>query len=148
MDYIVDLRKNSETFKKWIKIELNSEKNQIIYVPHGFGHGFLSMSDDVKMSFKIDQYFNDIYSRSINYKDPEINLNIKLNEELISDQDKNAPFLNNSDCNLWFNGLENIKQPKLHIKNGIRHRRLKLLEKAENVRKSSFYCFKLWYIKS
>jgi len=44
------------------------------------------------MSFKIDQYFNTQYSRSINYKDPEINLNIEIDEKLISDQDKNAPF--------------------------------------------------------
>jgi dTDP-4-dehydrorhamnose 3,5-epimerase len=100
IDFIIDLRKNSKTYKKWIKIELNSENNQVIYIPHGFGHGFLSMSDDVTMSFKIDQYFNSDLSRSISYKDPEINLNIKIDEELISDQDKYAPFLKDSDCNL------------------------------------------------
>ena len=100
IDFIVDLRKNSKTYKKWIKIELNSENNQVIYIPHGFGHGFLAMSDNVTMSFKIDQYFNNDLSRSISYKDPEINLNIKIDEDLISDQDKYAPFLVNSDCNL------------------------------------------------
>ena len=52
------------------------------------------------MSFKIDKYFDPNYSRSISYKDPEINLGIEINDELISDQDKNAPFLGDSDCNL------------------------------------------------
>jgi dTDP-4-dehydrorhamnose 3,5-epimerase len=100
LDFVVDLRKNSKTFKKWFKIELNSEDNQILYIPHGFGHAFLSLSDNVVMSFKIDQYFDSNLSKSISYKDPEINLNIQINEDLISDQDKNAPFLVKSNCNL------------------------------------------------
>ena len=100
IDFIVDLRKNSKTFKKWITIDLNSENNQIIYIPHGFGHGFLSLTENTIMSFKIDQYFDNEFSRSIKYNDPEINLNITIDEDLISDQDKNAPFLKNSDCNL------------------------------------------------
>ena len=100
IDFIVDLRKNSKTFKKWIIIELNSQNNQIIYIPHGFGHGFLSLTENTIMSFKIDQYFDNEFSRSIKYNDPEINLNITIDEDLISDQDKNAPFLKNSDCNL------------------------------------------------
>jgi dTDP-4-dehydrorhamnose 3,5-epimerase len=99
-DYIIDLRKDSKTYKKWIKIELDAEKNQIIYIPHGFGHGFISISDNVIMSFKYDQYFDKKYSRSIHYSDPEIQLNIKIDEKLISDQDKYAPFLKDSDCNL------------------------------------------------
>jgi dTDP-4-dehydrorhamnose 3,5-epimerase len=100
LDFVVDLRKNSKTFKKWFKTELNAESSQIIYIPHGFGHGFLSLSPDTIMSFKIDQYFDNDLSKSISYKDPEINLNIQLNENLLSEQDKNAPFLVNSDCNL------------------------------------------------
>ena len=100
MDYIVDLRKNSRTFKKFIKIELNSDNNQMIYIPHGFGHGFIALSENVMMSYKIDQYHKQNYSKAISYKDPEINLDIIINEELISDQDKFAPFLENSDCNL------------------------------------------------
>jgi len=100
LDFVVDLRKNSKTYKKWIKIELDSEKNQTVYIPHGFGHGFLSLSEDFIMSFKIDQYFNTQYSKAINYKDPEISLNIEIDEGLISDQDKNAPLLKDSDCNL------------------------------------------------
>jgi dTDP-4-dehydrorhamnose 3,5-epimerase len=100
LDFIVDLRKNSKTYKKWIKIELNSENNQIVFIPHGFGHGFLSFSENVVMSYKIDQYHDNNFSKAISYKDPEINLNIEINEELISDQDKYAPFLENSDCNL------------------------------------------------
>jgi dTDP-4-dehydrorhamnose 3,5-epimerase len=99
-DYIIDLRKASKMYKKWIKIELDAEKNQIIYIPHGFGHGFFSISDNVIMSFKFDQCFDEKYSRSIRYNDPEINLNIQIDENLISDQDKYAPFLKDSDCNL------------------------------------------------
>ena len=100
IDYIVDLRKKSKTYKKWIKIELDSKNNQMIYVPHGFGHGFLSMTENTIMSFKIDQYFENNYSKSIKYNDPELNMKIILDEKLLSDQDKNAPYLINSDCNL------------------------------------------------
>jgi len=52
------------------------------------------------MSFKIDQYFENNYSKSIKYNDPELNMKIILDEKLLSDQDKNAPYLINSDCNL------------------------------------------------
>ena len=52
------------------------------------------------MSYKIDQYHDNNLSKAISYKDPEISLNIQIDEGLISDQDKYAPFLKNSDCNL------------------------------------------------
>ena len=99
LDFIIDLRRKSNTYKKWIKIELNSNENLMIFIPHGFGHAFLSKSENVKISYKIDEYHNE-YSKAISYKDPEINLCIQINEELISDQDKYAPFLKDSDCNL------------------------------------------------
>ena len=100
LDFIVDLRRNSSTYKRYLKIELDSERNEMIYVPHGFGHAFLAQSENVIMSFKIDEYFNPKYSRAISYKDPEINLDLSINEDYLSEQDKNAPFLRDSDCNL------------------------------------------------
>lgn len=81
--YIIDFRKNSNTYKKWIQIELNAEFTNGIFIPHGFGHAFHALVDNIVMSYKIDEYFDTSCSRSISYKDPEICLGININEQLL-----------------------------------------------------------------
>ena len=100
IDFVVDLRRNSPTFKKWIKLQINSESNIQVYIPHGFGHAFLSTEDDTHLVFRIDDYFDENLSRSISYKDKDLNIDFNVDNPVLSLQDMNAPFLCNSDCNL------------------------------------------------
>ena len=92
LDYIIDLREDSPTFAQWRCIGLSSEKGLAVYIPSGFGHAFLSTSDDTIQLFSANEHFIDGYSRSINYRDDMIGLDLP-DDIIISERDKNAPFL-------------------------------------------------------
>lgn len=93
LDYIVDLRKNSSTYKQWKMVELNAEEPKAIYIPAGYGHAFLSMLDNTIQMFAVNEYFMDGYAKQINYRDAEIGLKLPINDIIVSDYDENAPFL-------------------------------------------------------
>ena len=93
IDYIVDLKKDSPTYKKWIKFEICADDNIHIYIPQGYGHGFLTLENDTKLLFSIDEYFGKGGSKKIRYDDKQINIDYPVEIEILSEGDKNAPFL-------------------------------------------------------
>ncbi len=97
IDYIVDLRKNSPTFKKWVAIRLDEESQKQVIIPRGCGHGFLTMTDDVVFAYKCDNYYNYDADRSINYRDDEIGLTFDIPVVNISEKDNNAKYLKDID---------------------------------------------------
>jgi len=99
VDYAVDLRKDSKTFKKWVKVTLSAENKKMFFVPRGFGHIIVTQKDDTEILYKVDNYYSKENERIINYKDPEINLDINVENPLLSDKDKMAPFLKDCDMN-------------------------------------------------
>lgn len=99
LDFVVDLRRNSETFKQWVCYELNPENKRQMYVPKGFGHAFLTLEDDTHIIYRIDTYSDPELQRAITYKDPDLNIPFNIENPILSLQDTNAPFLKDSDCN-------------------------------------------------
>lgn len=93
LDYIVDLRPNSKTYKQWKVIELCDDNARAIYIPEGYGHAFLSLEDNTIQQFAIDEYFVEDCAKQINYKDSKIGLSLPLDNIILSDYDKNAPYL-------------------------------------------------------
>ena len=97
-DVAVDLRRDSETFGSWAGIELSSENNIQFWIPSGFAHGFLTLSKQADLVYKVNEYWDKSSERSINWNDKNLNIDwpndfledIKIN---LSDKDKNAPFL-------------------------------------------------------
>jgi dTDP-4-dehydrorhamnose 3,5-epimerase len=100
LDFAVDLRCNSKTYKKWVCIELSPENRKQIYIPSGFGHAFLSLEDNTNVVMLIDNYFDSKFGRAITYADVELNIGFNILNPILSEQDKNAPALKDSDCNL------------------------------------------------
>ncbi len=100
LDFAVDLRIDSKTYKQWICVELSSENRKQIYVPKGFGHAFLSLEDNTHVVMKIDQYFHPEYQREIAWNDPDLNINFPIDNPILAQHDIEAPFLKDSDCNL------------------------------------------------
>ena len=74
-------------------------QNQV-YIPAGFGHAFLSLEDDTHVVFKIDRYFDPALERAITYDDPELGIDWDVDDPILSEQDRHAPLLRDSDCNL------------------------------------------------
>lgn len=99
-DYAVDLRKNSPTYKKWTCVDLNGSIGRQIYIPKGFGHAFLSKEDNTCIVMRIDEYFDERYSRQIAWNDEELAIPFPVVEPILAQHDVVAPRLWESDCNL------------------------------------------------
>lgn len=100
VDVIVDLRKDSSTYKQWIMFYLSSDDKRQLFIPEGFGHSFRTLTDNVIFSYKVSNYYNKECDRSIRYNDDSIKIFWdKVDESLMSEKDRNAPKLKDSDCN-------------------------------------------------
>lgn len=99
MDVAVDLRKDSPTYKQWVSVELSAENKRQLFIPQGFGHAFLTLTDDVEFVYKCDNLYSRELERSIRYDDPEIGIEWGTDGPVLSDKDAVAPFLKDSDCN-------------------------------------------------
>ena len=94
LDFAVDLRKNSNTFLKWYSINLSSKNQKQLLIPRGFGHAFVTLVDNTRVLYKVDNHYSKKHEKTINYLDDQINLEMPLFEKIIiSEKDKNAPFL-------------------------------------------------------
>jgi dTDP-4-dehydrorhamnose 3,5-epimerase len=71
-DVAVDLRRNSATFAKHFAIELNGESGEMLWIPEGFGHGFLALTDIVGFAYKVTDYYSPQGERTILWNDPEL----------------------------------------------------------------------------
>ena len=94
-DIAVDLRPNSQTYKKYFSIILNDINKKQLFIPKGFGHAFLTLSSEAIVSYKVDEYYNNDYDAGIKYDDSSIGINWKLskNKIILSDKDKKLPVL-------------------------------------------------------
>ena len=99
LDVAVDIRKNSETFGHHVAIELSEENKKQLFIPRGFAHGFVVLSDSATIAYKVDAYYAVNHNEGIAYNDPEININwgFQKSEIILSDADKKHPNLANSD---------------------------------------------------
>lgn len=93
IDYIIDLRKHSDTYLQYKEITLDAEYPKVLYIPAGFGHGFLSMVDHTIQAFAVDAPFENERTGVISYKDPNIGLKLPTQDIILSDYDSNAAFL-------------------------------------------------------
>ena len=89
LDVIVDLRRESKTFGKYLKFELDSDISTMLFVPKGFAHGFLTLSDFACVSYKLSNYYNPNEQGGIIWNDKCLNIDWNINfEPLISEKDK------------------------------------------------------------
>ena len=104
LDVAVDLRKGSPTYKKWVAVELSAENKRQLLIPRGFGHGFVTLTDNVEFLYKADNYYNAVQDRSILWCDEEIGVNWQVENPVISEKDASAPKLKDSDVNFIYEG--------------------------------------------
>lgn len=97
LDVVVDLRKESPTYKKWLSVELSEENKYQLFVPQGFAHGFLSLEDGTELLYKVDNFYSKECDRSILFNDPEIGVDWGIEKPILSEKDLNAPLLCDSD---------------------------------------------------
>ena len=96
LDVAVDLRKNSPTFKQWVGVELSAENKKQLLIPRGFGHGFVTLTDDVEFLYKADNYYAPEAEGGIRWNDPDIGVVWGVENPILSEKDKINPLL--KDC--------------------------------------------------
>ncbi len=96
LDVVVDLRADQPTFKKTFSIELSAENKKQLFVPRGFAHGFIVLSETAYVLYKCDEYYNKSSEGGIRYDDPELNIdwNLPPPDLIVSSKDLELPFLN------------------------------------------------------
>ena len=94
LDVVVDMRKDSPTYKKWISVELTPENGRQLLIPRGFAHGFVSLEDNTLFQYLVDNDYKPSHEDGILWSDPEIGVNWDLEkygikEPKLSEKDKN-----------------------------------------------------------
>ncbi len=99
-DVAVDLRKSSPNYGKWVGAYLSAENKHQLWVPAGFGHGFLALSSRTDVIYKTTDYFDPQGERCIRWDDPDLAIDWPIPEgkmPIVSEKDKSAPFLNQAE---------------------------------------------------
>lgn len=90
-DVIIDLRKDSKTYKKWMSVKLSSKNYRMIYIPKGVGHGFQTLEDNTEVVYQISQEYMPEYSKGIRWNDPAFNIKWPNSSITISKRDEEYP---------------------------------------------------------
>jgi len=104
LDVVVDIREKSPTFGKHFSIELSCKEKQQLFVPKGFAHGFSVLSETATVLYKTDQYYSPESERGINFNDPDLKIDWKIDTKsaVISPKDKVLPTFHESEKNFKF----------------------------------------------
>ena len=90
-DVVVDLRSSSPTFKQWVAFVLNSEKHNMVYVPEGCAHGFLTLESETEVFYQMSAFYNAESARGIRWNDPAFHIEWPDKVEVISERDRTYP---------------------------------------------------------
>ena len=93
LDVAVDIREGSETFAKWVAVELTAENKKQLLIPRGFAHGFLTLTDDVEIQYKADNFYAPTCDGNIRWDDSEIKIDWPFAPTILADKDAKAPTL-------------------------------------------------------
>jgi len=102
LDVAVDIRKGSPTYRKWVAVTLTADNYRQLYIPKGFAHAFLTLTEDVEVQYKVDEYYSPACDRGIRYNDPDIGVIWGDIEPVLSDKDQKSPLLRDSDSNFTY----------------------------------------------
>ena len=100
LDVAVDIREGSPTFGKHVAVELTGENKRQLFIPRGFAHGFVVLSDEAIFAYKVDNYFSPENDRGIAFNDPQIGIDWQIDPAALklSDKDTKQPLLEQADA--------------------------------------------------
>ena len=96
LDVAVDIRKSSPTYGQHVAVELTAENKHQLFIPHGFAHGFVVLSESATFAYKVDGYYAPEYDQGIRFNDEQLDINWNLPDQILqlSEKDRNLPLLN------------------------------------------------------
>jgi len=93
-DVIIDLRPYSDTFRKWFGTELSAENRNMLFVPKGFAHGFITLEENTEAFYLVTEFYSPEHERGVRYNDPAFGIKWPIDPVVISEKDKNHPDFN------------------------------------------------------
>ena len=93
LDVAVDIREGSETFAKWVAVELTADNKKQLLIPRGFAHGFITLTDDVEIQYKADNFYAPDCDGNIRWNDSQIKIDWPFEPTILADKDAKAPTL-------------------------------------------------------
>lgn len=93
LDVVVDIRKGSATYGKHVATELSEENKRSLFIPHGFAHGYATLSEEAVFQYKCDRYYMPDYEGAILWNDPQLGIDWLLapEEVILSEKDRKNP---------------------------------------------------------
>lgn len=107
LDVIVDIRKDSPTYGEWESFELSQDNHHQLLIPKGFAHGFITLTDNAKIQYKVDEYFSLDNDHGIMYDDETLNIDWQVTdcEYTLSEKDKSHPSFHEAENNFYMEGI-------------------------------------------
>ncbi|HEU4916034.1 MAG TPA: dTDP-4-dehydrorhamnose 3,5-epimerase [Acidimicrobiia bacterium] len=97
-DVAVDIRRTSPTFGNWTGVHLSDENHRQYWIPPGFAHGFVALTDPADVVYKVTEYYSSEHDRAIRWDDPDIGIEWPVDvDPIISERDATAPYLRDAD---------------------------------------------------
>lgn len=90
-DVIIDLRPEAETFCKWIGVELSADSYRMLYVPKGFAHGFLTLTDNTEVLYQMGEFYSPEHAGGVRWDDPAFGIQWPAEVRVISEKDRGYP---------------------------------------------------------
>jgi len=90
-DVAVDLREGSRTYRQWFGIELDSQKPTMLFVPEGFAHGYMALTDGAMAAYPVNARYHPASARGFRPDDPAINIRWPMPIRVISEKDRSGP---------------------------------------------------------
>jgi dTDP-4-dehydrorhamnose 3,5-epimerase len=92
LDVVLDLRKNSPTYGESVQLLLEAERNNLLYIPAGFAHGFVVLEEDTIFQYKCSNFYHPSADSGIRWNDPDLNIDWGVSDPLVSEKDEALPF--------------------------------------------------------
>lgn len=104
LDIAVDIRKGSPTYMEWVGVKLTEENKNMFYIPAGCLHGFVTLTDNVEVMYKVNNFYSPENDRSVRFDDPDLGVEWGVDNPILSQKDMNAPLLKDSDVEFIYKG--------------------------------------------
>lgn len=98
-DVVVDIRRQSPTFGRWVGVILSADNHRHLYVPKGFAHGFCTLVPHTHVMYKVDAYYSPEHDRGIRWDDPELGIPWPTTKAILSQKDSQHPQLHEAEIN-------------------------------------------------
>lgn len=92
LDVALDIRRRSPSYGQWFSCEINETNKTILWIPPGFAHGFLTLANDTIFQYECTNIYHKDSEACLRWNDPDLNIDWKVNNPILSEKDKNAPF--------------------------------------------------------